>query len=137
MSHTLPKPALGMVFGVFDGLHPGHRYFLETAAARCGRLVVVVAVPEMVTRLKGRLPKLSLAARMRALLEYRPDWIVVPGDAEPGTWSALEAHRPDAVFLGYDQTALAEACRSIAVPTVFIDAYCPDRYKSSLLNRRA
>lgn len=32
-----------MVFGVFDGLHPGHRAFLRQARKKGDKLIVVVA----------------------------------------------------------------------------------------------
>ena len=46
----------GMVFGVFDGLHEGHKYLLTEAAKLCDELVVVVTLDEAVATLKGHLP---------------------------------------------------------------------------------
>ncbi len=46
----------GVVFGVFDGLHEGHKKFLTDAAARCVELIVVVAHPKAVLTLKKKYP---------------------------------------------------------------------------------
>lgn len=123
-----------MVFGVFDGLHNGHRHFFREAKKRCERLIVVVAVPEMVSNLKHRLPKYTLEERMAALRAFDPTTTIVPSDAVPGTWSALRKHQPDIVFLGHDQTALGEALEQIKIRTVSIGAHHPTVFKSSLLN---
>jgi len=48
---------VGMVFGVFDGLHQGHKHFLQAAAKRCKQLIVVVTVPAVVSVLKKHKPR--------------------------------------------------------------------------------
>lgn len=123
-----------MVFGVFDGLHDGHRFFLREAANRCDRLIVIVASPTMVKHLKHKKSKYGLTDRVSAIRNANPNFIVVIGDDRPGTWSTLKKYRPNTVFLGYDQHALASACREIGVHTKSIDSHSPDIYKSSLLN---
>ena len=45
-----------MVFGVFDGLHPGHHYFLESAATFGDELAVVVARDNLTRVLKNKTP---------------------------------------------------------------------------------
>jgi FAD synthetase len=47
-----------IAFGVFDGLHEGHRHFLREARKLGGRLTVAVAHDEAVVMLKGRRPPL-------------------------------------------------------------------------------
>ena len=41
-----------MVFGTFDVIHPGHRFFLEQAALKGDRLVAVIARDEFVNKIK-------------------------------------------------------------------------------------
>ena len=126
----------GMVFGVFDGLHEGHRYFLSEAARRCERLIVVLTLPETAEKLKGRTPRYSFAERAEALLAFNPALSIVPSDSALGAWNVLEAEHPDHVFLGYDQEALAQELMRKSIPATSLPAHFPERYKSGLLNAK-
>ena len=124
----------GMVFGVFDCLHEGHRYFLAQAAEQCDKLFVVVATDEVVEKLKKRPPQQKYEERVRALAEFKADIRVLPSDVVVGSWEILEQVRPDIVFLGYDQQGIAEELRRRGMPFVFLGAHYPERYKSSLMH---
>lgn len=118
--------------GTFDHLHPGHRSFLEQAAALGHELVVVVARDENVRRIKGRSPDhdeeerrarveaLGIAAQVR--LGYPgSDFLKVVADIQP-----------QIIALGYDQKpppGLQEAFPQIQI--VVLEPYYPERYKSS------
>lgn len=125
-----------MVFGVFDGLHEGHKKFLTDAAARCTELVVVVAHPEAVLTLKKKHPLRTLEDRIGEIRSFNPRLEVVTGDATLGEWRALKEHRPDMVFLGYDQERIGEALKKMNVPFTILGAHRPSEFKSSLLNDR-
>lgn len=124
----------GIVFGVFDGLHEGHRFFLKSASDKCESLIVVVAIDDASLALKGRIPKHSFNERMQALLSFNPSLKVVPGDSIQGEWSALTTYMPDMVFLGHDQSAIAEELEKIGIQFSFIDSHHPEEFKSSLLH---
>ena len=124
----------GMVFGVFDGLHEGHKHFLSEAAKGCDELVVVVAPSETAGMLKGRAPKRNFKERAEAVAAFGQKFLVVSGDITLGAWSVLEKHRPDMVFLGYDQGGIAEELKRRGVPFTALPPYFPERYKSELLN---
>ena len=95
-----------MVFGVFDGLHEGHRAFLKEAK-QCGDyLIAVVAQDHIVKHLKGHLPRLDLAERFKHLRRADHVDAVLVGDSEPNSWKVLDLHRPQVVALGYDQELL-------------------------------
>ncbi len=126
----------GMVFGVFDGLHEGHKKFLSDAAARCTKLIVVVAHPEAVLALKKRHPLRTLEDRIGEIRSFNPRLEVVTGDATLGEWRALKNHRPDMVLLGYDQKQIAEELKIMNVPFTFLEAHCPSEFKSSLLDKK-
>ncbi len=129
---SLPKRAL--VFGVFDGLHEGHKYFLSQAKARCEKLLVVLTQNTVVERFKKKHPKHEFEERFETLRSYDPDLTILQGDPEPGSWVILENAKPDIVFLGHDQEALAEELKKHHLPFEYIDALEPERYKSSILN---
>jgi FAD synthetase len=131
-----------VVFGVFDGLHAGHRALLRQARALGGRLVAVTTHDHVVSQLKGHPPRRPADAR-RAALEAEPEVNeAVLGDAQVGAWTVLERLRPDVIALGYDQQrlradlerALVERGMAAAVEIRVMEPFAPDRYKSSLLD---
>ena len=97
-----------LVFGTFDGIHEGHRAFLTQARAHGDYLIIAVALDKVVEQLKHRPPRRNLAARIGALQDEMAADLVVPGDAQLGTYEVMRNYRPDVVALGYDQTALKE-----------------------------
>lgn len=127
------KGKRGMVFGVFDHFHKGHEYFLTEAARQCDELIVVVTLPEIVEKLKGRTPRHSLEKRTAHVTEFNPQFVVVAGDATLGEWNVLRGYSPDIVFLGYDQQGIEKELKSLGVPCLFIDSHHPEQYKSSLM----
>lgn len=128
--------ARGIVFGVFDCFHEGHKHFLSDAAAKCDELAVVVARDDAVSLLKGFLPSEPLEARMNAIREWNPALSVLPGDADQGSWKILEQVKPDMALLGYDQGALAGELESRAIPYIYLSAHEPEKYKSSFFRMK-
>lgn len=124
-----------MVFGVFDGLHEGHKYFLSEAKKHCDELIVVVTLPEAVKTLKKRYPKYSFEERTAALSAYNPQLKVVAGDSKLGSWEIINKYNPEVIFLGHDQRELDRELDKFKIPTVFIEALLPEKYKSSLLHQ--
>ena len=110
----------GMVFGVFDGLHEGHRHFLSEAAKRCGELVVVVARDETSAALKGRVPREALGERLARLRAWNPSLVAVWGDKALGDWAVVGEYAPDIIFLGHDQRALGAALAPLRIPLEFL-----------------
>lgn len=96
-----------MVFGVFDGLHVGHQFFLIEASA-LGEIVVVVARDRTVSELKHKKSRHDQANRMAAVQNFMPDATVVLGDAQQGKYDVIKEHHPDMICLGHDQQALGE-----------------------------
>lgn len=126
----------GMVFGVFDGLHPGHQEFLIQAKRKCLLLIIVVARSSIVRELKERSPKHSTQTRIATLKKFVPQSVVLAGDKTLGSWHILKKHSPDVVFLGYDQTKLGEALKAINQPSLILKPYKPHKYKSTLLHHQ-
>lgn len=102
-----------MAFGTFDGLHDGHRYFLEAARKLGEYLVVVVAHDEAVRILKKRQPRFKMEERVQGIKqEHLADEVVI-GDEIQGTWDILKKFNPDIIGLGHDQQALTESLEKI------------------------
>jgi cytidyltransferase-like protein len=123
----------GMVFGVFDNFHPGHRYYIAEAAKRCEELVVVVTRSEVVEQLKHRRPKQSDFERMKNIRNFYPPLKVALGDEVLGSWNILRAHQPEMIFLGYDQHGIAKELKKMNIKYEFLDSHEPEKFKSSLM----
>jgi FAD synthetase len=128
-----------MVFGVFDGVHEGHRHFLREARALGDYLVVVIAQDHIVEHLKGHAPKLDMSERFLHLRnEDNVDEIII-GDHELSTWEVVKTHQPDIIAIGYDQRPLKEDLErhhhdfNWHIEIKEISAYEPNIYHSSLL----
>ncbi len=130
------KYPLGMVYGVFDGFHPGHQHFLKEALKHCDRLIVVVAHPDIVKALKERTPYCSSEERLAAIRAFDERLEATLGDESIGHWTALRAYQPDIVLLGYDQERLGTELKKLNIRTRVITAHHPEKFKSSLLNRQ-
>lgn len=127
-----------MCCGTFDHFHPGHHSFLIQAAGLGDELFVVVARDANVLRIKGQAPdqgegeRLGQVARHEAVDDARlgypgSDFLRVVADIDPRV-----------IALGYDQKAppgLAEAFPACRIVT--LEAFEPERYKSSLMRKAA
>lgn len=128
-----------MVFGVFDGIHDGHRFFLKEAKNRGSYLIVAVAQDHLVERLKGSLPRMDLARRIDGLRKESLIDEVVMGDSELGAYEVIKKYKPRIIVLGYDQEELKKDIEKhlddfkwkLELKTV--GAHKPERFHSSLL----
>lgn len=120
-----------IVFGTFDDLHPGHRFFLARAEKE-GDLTVVVARDQNVRRMKGRMPRYSERERAAAIRGAMPKAEVLLGHATDFLHWIREL-KPDLLLLGYDQK-LPPGIREedIGVPSKRLPAFEPEKWKSSL-----
>ncbi len=127
------KYDVGMVFGVFDGFHEGHQHFLREAVKYCDRLIVVVAHPDVVKKLKNRTPYYTSDERLTAIRAFNKEAEVIIGDNTIGQWTALKHYQPDIVLLGYDQNQLGAELEKIGARSYVITAHFPTKFKSRLL----
>lgn len=125
-----------LVFGTFDGLHEGHRHFLNQAMAH-GAVRIIVARDETVNFTKGRPALKDETARLKALVSEGYDAILGgAGDK----YTVIEDYHPDIICLGYDQVAFIDKlksaleARNIGAEIMRLDSYMPEKYKSSILN---
>lgn len=130
-----------MVFGTFDGLHPGHTYLLDKAMDRSQssdlshQLFVVVARDANVVRFKSRASVQSEDERVQAIRNAYPHADVMLGDPE-NFLSPVHAVKPDLILLGYDQKLPpGVSLDDLGAPVERLDAFEPEKYKSSLLRK--
>lgn len=128
-----------LVFGTFDGLHPGHDHFLKEAKKLGDRLIVCLARNATVEELKGKPPVRGELERREALAESDSVDEVIYGDRELGTYQIITDTNPDVIAIGYDQQALKTDLERFLkeqgkqITLVTINSLEPERYKSSLL----
>ena len=123
-----------LVFGTFDGLHPGHRFLLNGAEKR-GDLFVVVARDANVERIKGRPPAQPEHERQRAVHEAYPSARIILGDPHDFLVPVREV-APDLILLGYDQQlppGVTDADFPCSVERM--EAFEPEKWKSSKLRK--
>jgi len=131
---------VGLLFGTFDGLHPGHRAMLTEAKQNVDRLVVSLALDEVVMELKGKSPLHSWADRSSQLTESGLVDEIVKGDREMGKYTSISSMAPNVILVGYDQITLVKdlrrflAASSLTIPIIILKPFKPDQFKSSLLN---
>ncbi|MDP2789458.1 MAG: adenylyltransferase/cytidyltransferase family protein [bacterium] len=131
-----------MVFGTFDGLHPGHLNFFKQARGLTGQksfLIVSIARDKNVFRIKKKLPTLNEQKRMALLKKSSlADKVVLSGIKN--YLSHILKERPDIIALGYDQRAYVKNLqkdledRGLSVKIVRLKPYKKQIYKTSLLH---
>ena len=123
-----------IAFGVFDGFHQGHHFFLNQAKNLGDFLVVVVARDLTVLELKKKKTKNSEKERVKEISSSGLANRVLLGEIE-NPYKILREEDPDLVALGYDQ----ESQFTQNLPLEFrekivrIDSFFPEKFKSSLL----
>lgn len=109
MNNLSKKEIRVLVFGVFDIIHDGHRFFLKNAKKLGTDLTVAVATDVSVEKLKGTRPHNYQSIRMENIRNLGVADQVIIGDDALNDWVVIKKIRPDIVALGYDQNSLGEA----------------------------
>lgn len=96
-----------LVFGAFDGLHPGHLDFFKQAKKYGNYLIVSVARDRNVLKIKGKRPLFGEDERLDLVGHLK-----IVDRAVLGALSDFSGHiraqKPDVICLGYDQWAKEE-----------------------------
>lgn len=131
-----------LVFGTFDVIHPGHRYFLEQAGQLGDRLIAVIARDKFVEKAKNRKPVHNEKERISHILNSGLVDEAFLADEVTGTYEIVERTSPQVVCFGHDQDMLAESFRqwlTIKDLKIEIETIAPfkrDQYSSTLRNKR-
>jgi FAD synthetase len=123
-----------MVFGVFDGLHDGHRFFLNEAQNYGDELIIVVTLDDTVKWMKDESPIYSLPIRIQNLEKEYPKAIVIPGDNKSNTWNVIKTHDPDIIVLGYDQGKIEKSLFDLQLKFGFEIRVIEKNYKGNKLH---
>lgn len=113
---------------------------LKEAKHHVDKLIVSLALDEIVTELKGKAPLRSWADRSKELVESGLVNEVIEGDRELGTYTSISSVAPSVILVGYDQISLVKDLRrflaesSLSIPIIILKPFKPDQFKSSLLN---
>lgn len=129
------------IFGVFDGIHDGHTFFIKQAKLQGNHLVAIVARDEMVKNLKGKQPKYNEVERINTLLGVEDIDLVLLGDPQMETYNTLREINPDIVYLGYDQRELLNNIKKFIkignLPKMEVicgEPHNPEIFHSSIIN---
>ena len=88
--------------GVFDIIHPGHIYTLNSAKALGDVLIVVVATDKTVEKMKKRIPLHNQEQRKKLVNSLSMVDLCLIG-YEGDIFKTVEMVRPEIIALGYDQ----------------------------------
>ncbi|MBI5389241.1 FAD synthase [Candidatus Woesearchaeota archaeon] len=130
-----------LVFGTFDGLHPGHKHFFQQAKAYGDELCVVVSRDDTVLQVKGKKPKYTERKRLAVLQKIPMVHEAVLGN--PGSkYDIIEELKPDVICLGYDQQAFTAELKPELkrrnmekIRVMRLEPFEEHIYKSSKLNK--
>ena len=128
-----------VVFGIFDGVHDGHRDFFRQAREYGDELVVIVGRDKSAILLKSKQPRYSQDQRLESVKQEKLVDKAVLGDEEQSSYQVLEKLNPDVICLGYDQQELGEDLKKWLrekgkeIPVHFLKPYQSDSFHNSLL----
>ncbi|HSX18843.1 MAG TPA: adenylyltransferase/cytidyltransferase family protein [Candidatus Saccharimonadales bacterium] len=128
-----------MVFGAFDGLHPGHLDFFKQAKKYGDFLIVSVGRDKNVEKIKGKKPLFSEDERFELISNLKIIDKPVMGAAHD-YFVQVKQYKPDVICLGYDQWAQEDYVREnlnrielFNCEVVRLKPYKEDRAKSTHL----
>jgi len=129
-----------LVFGSFDLIHKGHRYFFREAKKLGDKLIVVVARDSTIREFKKHEPKFSESERFDHVKGTGiPDEVIL--GYKENKWRIIEEINPDVIALGYDQNSYTKGLKKrmkekgMNVKIVRLKSYKPKKYKSSLMKK--
>ncbi len=131
-----------LVFGTFDILHPGHKYFLKQAKTYGDALIAVIARDLTVKQVKHEFPVNNERQRLEQVQKTEYVDKAILGSTGNDKYRIIEEINPDVICLGYDQTAFVQDLeaklleKSLKSEIVRIDAYKPSKYKSSYFKKQ-
>lgn len=130
-----------MVFGTFDILHPGHKYFLQQAKKYGDYLIAVIARDSTVKTVKGKLPEHREKQRLGAIIGLNLADKAVLGNKRD-KYAVIRKYRPDVICLGYDQKYFVDQLKAeikklkLYIKIIRLKPYKPHKYKTSVIKKK-
>ncbi|MDA3810586.1 MAG: adenylyltransferase/cytidyltransferase family protein [Spirochaetaceae bacterium] len=131
-----------LVFGTFDVIHPGHKFFLQQSATFGDKLIAVIARDEFVNSTKKKSPVHSQNERMEHIIKSGLVDDACLSDTVTGSFNVVNNINPQIICFGHDQTKLADSFKmwmtknNKNIEIQIIDPYLRDRYSSTLRNKK-
>ena len=132
-----------MVFGAFDGLHPGHLDFFKQSKRYGDFLIVSVGTDRNVKKIKGKKPLFNQDERLDLVAACKIVDQAILG-TETNFYMHIRDHAPDIICLGYDQWAtekeVREGLKSVGltnVQVVRLKSYQTERAKSTIVKKKS
>ena len=132
-----------MVFGAFDGFHPGHLHFFKEAKKYGDYLIVSVGTDKNVHKIKGKKPlfcqdkRVELAGALKIV-----DKCILGAETE--FYKEIKRIAPDVICLGYDQWGTTRGVKDglakvglTNVEVVRLKPYKKKTAKSTILKKRS
>jgi len=126
-----------MGFGTFDGLHPGHLFFLRQLKSLGDELYIAIGRDRNVKRIKGKKPYFNEKERQKAVEKTGLADKVLIGHSTD-FYRVIHRYQPDVIGLGYDQRANTEEIQTLfpSIKIITLKSLKPEKYKSSLIKKR-
>ena len=132
-----------LVFGTYDLLHEGHKFFLKRAKEYGDYLTVIVARDKTVKIIKGFYPDNDENLRLKNIQELNIVDKAILGNEDNDKYKIIEKIKPEVIIIGYDQTAFVETLneelisRGLACKVLKLsDSFNPKKYKSSIIRNK-
>lgn len=130
-----------MVFGAFDGFHPGHLRFFKEAKKYGDFLIVSLGLDENVKKIKGKAPLFSQSERLELIKSLKIVNKAILGDPK-NYFNHIKKESPDVICLGYDQWASEKYVRKELervglknTKVIRIKGFKPEKFKSTFLKK--
>ncbi len=131
-----------MIFGTFDLLHEGHKFFIREAKELGKQLIVIIARDKTVAKLKGAYPHENEDIRKEKVEELGFADRVILGHKKDHL-DAVSKYQPEIILLGYDQKHFTETLKEDLkrlglgkTKVIRASAHEPDKYKTSIIKNR-
>lgn len=128
-----------VVFGMFDGVHEGHRSLFRQTKKYGDELIVIVGRDSVYKKLKGKPPRYGEILRLALVLNEKPVDVAVLGDSKLSSYTTLRKLHPDVICFGYDQEALFADLsqwlqrKKFSIPLIRLNPYKPHIHHNSLI----
>jgi len=125
------------LFGIFDGVHDGHRSLFTQAKEYGDELIVIIGRDSASLKWKNKKSKYAEKTRLNLVLKEEQVDQAVLGDEEQSSYKILEELKPDVICLGYDQDDLEQDLRTWLsqkgkdIPLIHLKPYQPDLHHNS------